>query len=141
MEELRTLLLDEFEGYSQMSSLPSLKVSTHDDITSGLTVLRDYVTIMSQDVIKNSSKGESELKKRVGEMEGQLKRSEEQVRRLEDQVKQLKSEVAGSSKLLESTREERDSFIAEATDLKHQVRSDTGCHGYRYQSPWLQVHS
>ena len=96
-------------------------------------MLRDYITIMSQDVTKNSSKGEAELKKRVGDLEGQVKRLEEQAKKQEELVKQLKNETTTSSKQLETTRQERDDAIAEATDLKQQV--------WVALLPWLHMYS
>lgn len=73
LAELSTLLVEELEGYSQSVTLPDLCIHKLDDITSGLTLLRDYVSARSQDVSKTSSKQAiSELRAMVTELEAQL---------------------------------------------------------------------
>ncbi len=91
------------------NSLPELQVANLDDVTSCLTLLRDYAIAWSHDVTKNSSV-----------LEEQLKRSGERATDLELQVKETISESESSeSGLLEklqvrpfSCREAAHSFIS-----------------------------
>ena len=73
LAELSTLLVEELEGYAQSVTLPDLGVQKLDDITSGLALLRDYVSARSRDASKASTKQViSELRASVTELEAQL---------------------------------------------------------------------
>ena len=73
LDELSTALVEELEGYSQSVSLPDLGVQKLDDITSGLALLRDYISARSRDVSKaNTKQVISELRATVTELESQL---------------------------------------------------------------------
>lgn len=81
LNELRTLLMDQLEDYTQPVEVPEVTVTTMDDIASGLTLLRDYVLSKSYAVVKVGGVGKAEV-----EME--LKHCRERVSDLERQVKE-----------------------------------------------------
>ncbi len=63
-----------------------------DDITSGLCLVKDYITAMSEDVTDNSHKSHEvirELKYQSTETKKQLKESEEKLNGCQLQVKSL----------------------------------------------------
>lgn len=74
LKDIRSNLIGQ-EDVSLHGKLPELRVSRLDDITSCLTVLRDYITSWSHDVLKPQSTLQPELKRlreKVADLELQL---------------------------------------------------------------------
>ena len=90
LNELRSLLMEHLEDYTQPVEVPEISVGELDDITSGLTLLRDYVLSKSYGVIKMGGVGraeaDAELKERVSELERQVKEGVEGKTSLQQQL-------------------------------------------------------
>ena len=124
LEEIRTLLVDEFEGYSHLSNLPALKVKQLDDITSGLSLLKDYVSTMSNDVTKNNDKRKRlihQLKDQVVEMETKLKMEAEKQEKLQEELESKEDELASSSLQLQVIKEEKTKLWSQVIEQREEV--------------------
>lgn len=124
LEEIRTLLVDEFEGYSHLSNLPVLKVKQLDDITSGLSLLKDYVSTMSNDVTKNNDKRKRlihQLKDQVVEMETKLKMEAEKQEKLQEELESKEDELASSSLQLQVIKEEKTKLWSQVIEQREEV--------------------
>ena len=94
LTELRSLLMDQLEDYSQPVEVPEVVVSGLDDITSGLTLLRDYVLSQSYNVVKVGNgvgKGllEAEVRQcreRISELEREAREERETKEEVEQQL-------------------------------------------------------
>ena len=93
LNELRSLLMEHLEDYTQPVEVPDISVAELDDITSGLTLLRDYVLSKSYGVIKMGGVGRAEAdaelnqcKERVSELERQVKEGVEGKTSLQQQL-------------------------------------------------------
>ena len=124
LEEIRTLLVDEFEGYSHLSNLPTLKVKHLDDITSGLSLLKDYVSTMSNDVTKNNDKRKRlihQLKNQVAEMETKLKMESEKQEKLQEELESKEDELVSSSLQLQVIKEEKNKLWSQVLEQREEV--------------------
>lgn len=129
MEEIRTLLVDEFEGYSHMTNLPSIKVKQLDDISSGLTLLKDYISTMSSDVSKSMDKRNRlvlQLKQQLMKAEGKLGEIKEREAELEEEVKTKETDLASTSLQLQVMSEEKRKMWAQVVEQREQVRDRNG---------------
>ena len=124
LEEIRTLLVDEFEGYSHLSNLPTLRVKQLDDITSGLSLLKDYVSTMSNDVTKNNDKRKRlihQLKNQVAEMETKLKMEAEKQEKLQEELESKEDELVSSSLQLQVIKEEKNKLWSQVLEQREEV--------------------
>ena len=124
LEEIQTLLVDEFEGYSHLSNLPTLKVKQLDDITSGLSLLKDYVSTMSNDVTKNNDKRKRlihQLKNQVAEMETKLKMETEKQEKLQEELESKEDELVSSSLQLQVIKEEKNKLWSQVLEQREEV--------------------
>lgn len=129
MEEIRTLLVDEFEGYSHMTNLPSIKVKQLDDISSGLTLLKDYISTMSSDVSKSMDKRNRlvlQLKQQLMKAESKLGDAKEREAELEEEVKTKETDLASTSLQLQVMSEEKRKMWAQVVEQREQVRDRNG---------------
>ncbi|XP_019854093.1 PREDICTED: FYVE and coiled-coil domain-containing protein 1-like [Amphimedon queenslandica] len=124
LEEIRTLLVDEFEGYSHMTNLPSIKVKQLDDISSGLSLLKDYVLTMSSDVTKSMDKRNRlvhQLKQQVFKIEEELKAEQRKAKDLEEEVQSKESDLASTSLQLQVTSDEKRKFWSQVVEQREQI--------------------
>ena len=63
LADIRSSLIGQEDGYAPHGSLPPLKVAKMDDITSCLSVLRNFIASWSQDISKNTSGLRADLKR------------------------------------------------------------------------------
>lgn len=124
MEEIRLLLIDEFEGYSHLSNLPTLKVLQLDDITSGLSLLKDYVSTMSSDITRNIDKKKrlvNQLKEEVASLQAQAKENDEKRHELEDELEMKESDLASYTQRIQLITEENDKLRSQILEYREQV--------------------
>ena len=131
IDEIRLLLIDEFEGYSHLSKLPSIKVVTLDDITSALSLLKDYVSTMSSDVTKNNEKRTrliNQLKEQIVSLQAEAKESTEKIHELEEELEMKDNDLATSTHQLRISTEEKNKIWSQVLQQKEQVMSCDYCH-------------
>lgn len=119
--ELRGILTDEFEGYTKESVLPEISVTKLDDITSGLSLLREYIVTMSEDITDNTHKSHEvikQLRHEVNDLRKQLKNSEELAGKCQTQLK-------SSLKMAETVRKENTKLQQQVEEQEEQVRVDS----------------
>lgn len=115
--ELRSILTDEFEGYTQESVLPEISVTKLDDITSGLSLLKDYIVTMSEDITDNTHKSHEvikQLRKEATALNAKLKESNELATTCQTQLK-------SSIKMVESVKKENISLQQKIEEQDEQV--------------------
>ena len=115
--DIRSVLTEEFEGYTQESVLPEINVAKLDDVSSALSLLKDYVTTMSEDVTGNSHRNHEVIKElRYQSTEGkrQLKDSEEKVITCQMQIKSL-------HKMVDTVKEDNAVLKEENVALQDQI--------------------
>ena len=108
--ELRSVLTDEFEGYTQDSVLPEITVDKLDDITSGLSLLKDYITTMSQDVTDSSRKSHEvikELRSQLADANNQLKESQRQMDKMRMEAETSEMHIKSTLKMVDNIKEEK----------------------------------
>lgn len=124
MEDIRTLLVDEFEGYSHLSDLPNIKVTQLDDISSGLSLLKDYVSTMSSDVNKSMDKRKRlvhQLKKQLANMETEVKEWKEKSNELEEELHMKDGDLTSSTHQLQLVAEEKRKHWTQVLEQREQV--------------------
>ena len=121
-----------------MTNLPSLKVTQLDDISSGLSLLKDYVSTMSSDVTKSIDKRNRvvpQLQEQLEKKKGELKDMQGKVTELEEEVQSKESDLASTSLQLQVTSDEKRKFWSQVVEQREQVSREfmyTHTHIYIY---------
>lgn len=124
LDEIRTLLVDEFEGYSHLSNLPNIKVTQLDDISSGISLLKDYISTMSGDMSKSMDKRKRlvhQLKQQLAKMEADLEESREKNDELEEELQMKDGDLASSTLQLQVATEEKRKLRSQFLEQREQV--------------------
>ena len=101
--ELQVILTDEFEGYTQESLLPEIKVTELDDITSGLSLLKDYITTMSEGMTNDTHKSHEV----IGKLRQQLTEAERQLKRSLESESGCQLQLKSSLKMIDTLQQEK----------------------------------
>ncbi len=115
--ELQVILTDEFEGYTQESLLPEIKVTELDDITSGLSLLKDYITTMSEDVTDNTHRSHEV----IGELRQQLTEAKRQIKTSRESESACQLQLKSSLKMIDSLQQEKAQLRKEIRKREDEV--------------------
>jgi hypothetical protein len=124
MSEIRLLMIDEFEGYTSSSSLPSIKVDKMDDITSGLSLLKDYLSTMSSDVNSNLEKRQRliyQLKSEMSQLQVELKEASEKYNELEEEIDMKEKDLIKSTQQVKLVNEERNALLMQQKNSHQEI--------------------
>ena len=115
--ELRSVLTDEFEGYTQESVLPEITVTKLDDIPSGLCLLKEYIMTMSEDITDSTHKSHEVIKG----LRQQLTETKKQLKESRELTMAKQAQLASSQKTVDTLMEEKANLKKESAKQEEEV--------------------